>query len=155
VICWNSIVEVDFSVHDSSHATMSQDTVVRIRKKDEVVDPLTELLREGAQQLISQPVTAELKVFLWRYAGRFDEAGRRAVVRNGYLPEREILTGIGAVAVSLPKERDRSGAGALLSLGAGAPECAARANRGGGAAVVASEGSVHGQHAGSARRAAG
>ena len=51
--CWNSIVEVDFSVHERSHATMSQDTVIRIRKKDEVVDPLTELLREGAQQLIS------------------------------------------------------------------------------------------------------
>jgi len=60
VTCWSSIVEVDFSVHDSSHATMSQDTVVRFRKKDEVVDPLTELLRVGAQQLISQTVGAEL-----------------------------------------------------------------------------------------------
>jgi hypothetical protein len=63
---------------------MSQDTIVRFRKKDEVVDPLTELLRGGAQQLISQAVSAELKVFLERHAGRFDEAGRRAVVRNGY-----------------------------------------------------------------------
>ena len=45
---WNSIVEVDFSVHKRSHATMRDDTVVRFRKKDEVVDPLTQLLREGA-----------------------------------------------------------------------------------------------------------
>jgi len=143
VTCWNSIVEVDFSVHDSSHATMSQDTVVRFRKKDEVVDPLTQLLREGAQQLISQAVSAELELFLDHHRERRDGEGRRAVVRNGYLPEREVLTGIGPVTVQVPKVRDRSDAGALLSLGAGAPVCAARANRGGGAAVVVSEGSVH------------
>lgn len=42
-------------------------------------------------------------------AARRDARGPRAVVRNGCQPEREILTGIGAVAVSLPKVRDRSG----------------------------------------------
>jgi len=35
--------------------------------------------------------------------------GNRAVVRNGHLPEREILTGVGPVAVEVPKVRDRSG----------------------------------------------
>ena len=44
-------------------------------------------------------------------AGRRDDQGRRAVVRNGYLPEREILTGIGPVAVRVPKTRDRAGEG--------------------------------------------
>ncbi len=115
--CWNSIVEVDFSAHERSDATMSQDTVVRFRKKDEVVDPLTEFLREGTQQLISQEVSVELKMFLERHAGRFDEARRRAVVRKGYLPEREVLTGIGPVKVELPKVRDRSGAGACFRSG--------------------------------------
>ena len=33
--------------------------------------------------------------------------GRRAVVRNGYQPEREVLTGIGPVRVQVPKTRDR------------------------------------------------
>jgi transposase-like protein len=36
-----------------------------------------------------------------------DDAGRRLVVRNGFLPEREILTGIGKVAVKQPRIRDR------------------------------------------------
>ena len=36
--CWNSISEIDFSVHERSHANMRNDTVVRFRKKDEVVD---------------------------------------------------------------------------------------------------------------------
>jgi hypothetical protein len=32
--------------------------------------------------------------------------GRRAVVRNGYLSEREIVTAIGPVPVKVPKVRD-------------------------------------------------
>ncbi len=35
--------------------------------------------------------------------------GRRAVVRNGYLPGREIVTAVGPVPVRVPKVRDRSG----------------------------------------------
>ncbi len=42
---------------------------------------------------------------------RCDEHGRRAVVRNGYQPERTLFTGVGEVAVKIPKTRDRSGAG--------------------------------------------
>lgn len=37
--------------------------------------------------------------------------GRRAVVRNGYLPAREIVTVAGPVSVQVPKVRDRSGSG--------------------------------------------
>ncbi len=37
--------------------------------------------------------------------------GRQAVVRNGYLPERTIQTGIGDVEIKVPKIRDRSGSG--------------------------------------------
>ena len=48
---------------------------------------------------------------LEQYANVTDLAGRQAVVRNGYLPEREILTGLGPVAVRLPKVRDRSQSG--------------------------------------------
>jgi len=37
-----------------------------------------------------------------------DVQGRRRIVRHGYLPEREIQTGIGAVRVQAPRVRDRS-----------------------------------------------
>lgn len=40
-----------------------------------------------------------------------DEQGRKAVVRNGYLPERTIQTGVGSLEVQVPKVRDRSGSG--------------------------------------------
>jgi transposase-like protein len=73
-----------------------------------VRDALTELLREGAQRLLRQAVQAELEEFLAAHADRRDEDGRAGVVRNGHLPEREVLTGIGAVAVRVPKVRSRT-----------------------------------------------
>ena len=93
---------------------MNKDTVVRFRKKDEVVDPLVELLRSGAHELISRAVEEELQVFLEQQAGRREANGRLAVVRNGYQPERPLLTGMGPVRVQVPKVRDRSGEGAVF-----------------------------------------
>jgi putative transposase len=74
-------------------------------------DPLTELLRQGAQRLLAQAIEAEIAVLLAQYADRHDAQGRQAVVRNGYLPEREVQTGLGAVRVKVPRVRDRSGSG--------------------------------------------
>ncbi len=87
---------------------MSEDTVVRFRKPESVRDALTELLREGSQQLIRQAVQSELEEFLGEHAEKRDAQGRAAVVRNGHLPEREVLTGIGPVAVRVPKVRSRT-----------------------------------------------
>ena len=74
-------------------------------------DPLTEVLRQGAQRLLAQAIEAEVAVLLAQYADRHDTQGRQAVVRNGYLPEREVHTGIGGVRVQVPRVRDRSGTG--------------------------------------------
>jgi transposase-like protein len=76
-----------------------------------IEDPLTELLRQGAHDLIQKAVEVELHGLLAEYGNITDLSGRQAVVRNGYLPEREILTGLGAVTVRVPKVRDRSGSG--------------------------------------------
>jgi transposase-like protein len=68
-------------------------------------DALTELVCKGARQIIAQAVEAELQEFLTQYESLKDEQGRQGVVRNGYLPERTILTGIGEVEVQVPKVR--------------------------------------------------
>lgn len=73
-------------------------------------DSLTELLRVGAKALISQAVEAELEEMLSSHTNKLED-GRRSVVRNGYLPSRTIQTGIGEVAIKVPKIRDRSGEG--------------------------------------------
>jgi putative transposase len=74
-------------------------------------DSLTELLRLGARGLIEKAVATELQFFLSQYENVTDLKGRKTVVRNGYLPEREVLTGLGPIDVRVPKVRDRSGSG--------------------------------------------
>lgn len=72
---------------------------------------LDELVRRGARQVIQQAIEAELAGLLDQYANVKTLTGRQTVVRNGYLPEREVLTAAGPIAVKVPKVRDRSGAG--------------------------------------------
>ena len=90
---------------------MSEDSANLFGTPGSIQDSLTELLREGARGLIEKAVEAELQQLLNQYGNVTDLSGRRTVVRNGYLPEREILTGLGAVSVRVPKVRDRSGSG--------------------------------------------
>src|SRR5690606_39391622 len=70
---------------------MGQDTIVSF-SDPAFRDELSDLVRQGAQRIIRQAVEAELKAFLEAHERDRDERGRRAVVRNGYQPEREVLT---------------------------------------------------------------
>src|ERR1700704_4243206 len=74
-------------------------------------DPLTEVLRSGARALLAQAVAAEVAGFLEGHADKLTDDGRQRLVRHGHLPEREIMTGIGPVAVRAPRIRDRVGTG--------------------------------------------
>ena len=89
---------------------MSKNNVVGLVGRGQVVDPLTELLRAGAEQLIYQAVEAELQELLADHAERRTEDGRAGVVRNGHLPARQLQTGLGAVTVEIPKVRAKTGA---------------------------------------------
>jgi len=71
-------------------------------------DPLTDILRNGARDLLAHAVEAEVAELLTVHAHLADEQGRRRLVRHGHLPEREVMTGIGPVPVKVPRVRDRS-----------------------------------------------
>ena len=87
---------------------MKDDTVVTLQQPGSFSDdPLTDVLRAGARQLLAQAVEAEVESHILAHADLTDGNGRRRVVRHGYLPEREIQTGIGAVEVKAPRVRDR------------------------------------------------
>jgi transposase-like protein len=75
------------------------------------MDGLSEFLRNGARELLFNAVQAELESFLEEYSSLRMMDGRRAVVRNGFLPQRKVQTGIGDIEVQVPKVRDRSGGG--------------------------------------------
>ena len=88
---------------------MNKHNVVELEDREILSDPLTEMLREGAMQLIHQAVEAELQDLLTQHSGRRTAEGKMAVVRNGYLPARELQTGIGPVTVQIPKVRSKIG----------------------------------------------
>ena len=88
---------------------MGDDRVVSLGRQSRIEDALTELLRQKAGELLQAAVQAECAQYLAQFVDHRDGQGRQGVVRNGYLPEREVLTGIGPVAVKVPRVRDRTG----------------------------------------------
>ncbi len=70
----------------------------------EVSDPITELLRVHARELIAAALEAEVHSVLQQLRAEGID-----VVRNGYLPERTITTAVGDVAVEVPRIRSRDG----------------------------------------------
>lgn len=72
-----------------------------------VHDALTEVLRAGAVELLATAVRAEVAGWIDARTHVVDGDGHRQVVRNGSMPEREIVTGIGPVKVKQPRVHDR------------------------------------------------
>jgi len=110
------LIDHDQDLNQQGGYVMTDSTLRALSQPEpQVADPLHELLRQGARDLIAKAVEAELATFLAQYADQRLDDGRQAVVRNGYLPERTVQTGIGDVSVQVPKVRDRSGGGARFN----------------------------------------
>lgn len=86
------------------------DTTKNLVQSPEFAGSLNAILQIGAQRLLAQAIEAEVDGLLTQHSS-LEVGGKRAVVRNGYLPERTIQTGLGDVNVRVPKVRDRSGQG--------------------------------------------
>jgi hypothetical protein len=89
---------------------MEEDTVVELPRPGGTVedDPLLAVLREGARQMLSLAIEAEVADFLAVHADRVDQTGRRRLVRHGQAPKRSIQKGIGPIEVRRPRVKDRS-----------------------------------------------
>ena len=57
--------------------------------------------------LLAQAIEAEVAQWIDEHRHVTNDAGCRQVVRNGYLPERKLVTGVGEVAVQQPRVHDR------------------------------------------------
>src|SRR5262245_63524425 len=101
------------SSHPTAHEALVNATMYHATTNAAVLplrpqkDGLTDVLRRGATQLLAQAIQAEVAAYLEARAHLRDEAGRQQVVRNGSLPQRTILTGLGPVAVKQPRVQDR------------------------------------------------
>jgi hypothetical protein len=89
--------------------------VVPPRHPVEADDPLTNILRSGARQLLAQAVEMEAEAFLAAMKGLKLPDGRDRLVRHGYGPVRTIHTGIGGVEVARVKILDRPTASGFAS----------------------------------------
>ena len=119
---------------------MEENTLIGFVKPGTISDPLTELLRMGARKLIEAAIQAELSEFLGQFEQRKTSEGKRGVIRNGYQPEREILTGVGSSlrldSEGLEVDRRRSN----LSICPGSSVCSENKISGSGASLALPQG---------------
>ncbi len=60
-------------------------------------DPLQEVLREGARKMLAAAIESEIAIFIEQHSALQTDEGKAVVVRNGYLPQRPIQTGLGDI----------------------------------------------------------
>jgi putative transposase len=82
--------------------------VVEFREAFEARSALDDIIREGARKLLQTAIETEVDDFVAHHADRRDAHGKRLVVRNGYLPSRELLSGAGILQVKQPRVRDNA-----------------------------------------------
>ena len=73
-----------------------------------VNDELTEMIRIGARKILEEALNVEMQEYMRYYSNLRLPGAKHRVVRNGYLPEREIMTAIGGVKVRVPRSRDKA-----------------------------------------------
>lgn len=83
-------------------------TIIAFHQPGSILDPLTEIAREGARRMLLAALKAEADSFVARFGEELLSDGRQRIVRHGAGPEREIQTGIGPIAVQRQKVRDRA-----------------------------------------------
>ncbi len=87
---------------------MSNNTTTSLQMpEDATKDVLAEILRDGARKMLGEAIEAEAASYIAAHAHERDTDGHRLVVRNGYAPERELQTGLGALAVKQPRVNDK------------------------------------------------
>lgn len=88
---------------------MKEDTVVELKKRvaEKSRSVLDEVLRRGAREMLQTAIEGEVAEYIDKHRDHRDEAGHRWVVRNGSMPERELVTGVGPVRIKQPRVHDR------------------------------------------------
>jgi len=98
---------------------MKENNVVDVQRQASAVlggrNALEDLLRQGAQKMLQKAIENEVDDFVTNHLEHRTEEGHQAVIRNGHLPARKILTGMGPMDVAQPRVRDRRPEGARFT----------------------------------------
>jgi transposase-like protein len=96
---------------------MKKFTLPQVKNPSEIStrSALEEVLRNGARRLLQEAIEIEVSEYIQLFKEVKDGMNQRIVTRNGYLPERDILTGLGAINVKQPRVRDKREGASFLS----------------------------------------
>ncbi len=70
--------------------------------------PLEEIARERARKMLQLALENEVEEFVQKQSALRDENGKKVVLKNGYMPQRDIVTGMGPLTVKQPRIDDRN-----------------------------------------------
>jgi hypothetical protein len=85
---------------------MKNSNIIALNKQEEI-DLLQSILKDGAQRMLAVAIESEVEGFIDKNRSLKTANDKAAIVHNGYLPERTIQTGLGNIAVKVPKVRGR------------------------------------------------
>ncbi len=101
-------VEASQNLPKERYAVNDDTTIIPFHQPGSILDPLTEIAREGARRMLMAALKAEAANFVAQFGEELLPDGRQRVVRHGAGPERGIQTGIGPITVQRQKVRDRA-----------------------------------------------
>ena len=78
-----------------------------IKDRDNGWSPLEQIAREGARKMLQLALENEVDEFVQKQSILRDENGKRIVSKNGYMPQRDIVTGMGPINIKQPRIDDR------------------------------------------------
>jgi len=70
--------------------------------------PLEQIAREGARKMLQLALENEVEEFVQKQSTLRDENGKKVVLKNGYMPQRDIVTGMGPLTIKQPRIDDRN-----------------------------------------------
>ena len=68
---------------------------------------LEQIARKGAQKMLKLALENEVEEYIQKHSDEVDRDGKRIVVKNGSMPKRDIVTGMGPMAITQPRLDDR------------------------------------------------
>ncbi len=77
-------------------------------KEETTWSVLEQVAREGARKVLQLALENEVEEFIQKHSTITDEDGKKVVTKNGFMPQRQILTGMGPLEIKQPRIDDRS-----------------------------------------------
>ena len=71
------------------------------------ISVLDKIIQEGARKILQEALENEIEELIQKFKNHRDDNGKAMITRNGYMPERDFITGVGALKIKRPRVDDR------------------------------------------------